>query len=127
MSDQPKLNEAQAVADPTTATTDAVPAGDTPAGPSKSELKKRAKEAEKAKKAAERAAREEEERKAREAKESVDNARQNYGKLAMHQSAERNGEFRLGSEGERGMARERVGDGTGAVGGRVRWWGEGGG
>ncbi|WVR06240.1 aspartate-tRNA(Asn) ligase [Kwoniella sp. DSM 27419] len=66
-----------------------------PAGPSKSELKKRAKEAEKAKKAAERAAREEEERKAREAKESQDNAKQNYGKLPLHMSQERNGQTRL--------------------------------
>lgn len=63
-----------------------------PAGPSKSELKKRAKEAEKAKKAAERAAREEEERRKREAKESEDHAKQNYGKLPLHQSQERNGE-----------------------------------
>lgn len=63
-----------------------------PAGPSKSELKKRAKEAEKAKKAAERAAREEEDRKKREAKESEDHAKQNYGKLPLHQSQERNGE-----------------------------------
>ncbi|OWZ53744.1 aspartate-tRNA(Asn) ligase [Cryptococcus neoformans 125.91] len=66
-----------------------------PAGPSKSELKKRAKEAEKAKKAAERAAREEEERKKREAKESEDHAKQNYGKLPLHQSQERNGQKRL--------------------------------
>jgi hypothetical protein len=64
-----------------------------PAGPSKNELKKRAKEAEKAKKAAERAAREEEERKAKEAKASVDEASQNYGKLGLHQSQERNGMF----------------------------------
>lgn len=63
-----------------------------PAGPSKSELKKRAKEAEKAKKAAERAAREEEERKKREARASEDTAKQNYGKLPLHQSQERNGE-----------------------------------
>ncbi|WVQ91636.1 hypothetical protein IAS59_005437 [Cryptococcus gattii] len=63
-----------------------------PAGPSKSELKKRAKEAEKAKKAAERAAREEEERKQREARASEDTAKQNYGKLPLHQSQERNGE-----------------------------------
>lgn len=62
-----------------------------PAGPSKSELKKRAKEAEKTKKAAERAAREEEERKKREARESEDTAKQNYGKLPLHQSQERNG------------------------------------
>ncbi|WVQ81050.1 aspartate-tRNA(Asn) ligase [Cryptococcus sp. DSM 104549] len=62
-----------------------------PAGPSKSELKKRAKEAEKAKKAAERAAREEEEKKKREAKESEDHAKQNYGKLPLHQSQSREG------------------------------------
>jgi aspartyl-tRNA synthetase len=51
-----------------------------------------AKEAEKAKKAAERAAREEEEKKKREAAASVDNASQNYGKLPLHQSQEKNGE-----------------------------------
>jgi hypothetical protein len=69
--------------------------GDAPAGPSKSELKKRAKEAEKAKKTAERLAREEEERKAREAAASVDNASQNYGKLPLHQSQEKTGRARL--------------------------------
>lgn len=67
------------------------PEQDPPAGPSKSELKKRAKEAEKAKKAAEREAREAEERKKREAADAMDEAKQNYGKLPMHQSAERNG------------------------------------
>lgn len=61
------------------------------AGPTKGELKRRAKEAEKAKKAAERAAKEEEEKKKREAAASVDNASQNYGKLPLHQSQERNG------------------------------------
>ncbi|KAL7420281.1 aspartate--tRNA ligase dps1 [Cryptotrichosporon argae] len=60
-----------------------------PAGPSKSELKKRAKEAEKAKKAAERAAREEEEKRKREAAAAADSAAQNYGKLPMHQSQEK--------------------------------------
>lgn len=65
--------------------------GEAPAGPSKSELKKREKEAAKAKKAAERLAKEEEERKKREAAEAVDNAVQNYGKLPLHQSQERNG------------------------------------
>jgi aspartyl-tRNA synthetase len=69
--------------------------GEAPAGPSKSELKKRAKEAEKAKKAAERLAREEEERKTREAAASVDNASQNYGKSPLHQSQERSGRDRL--------------------------------
>ncbi|GMK53643.1 hypothetical protein CspeluHIS016_0102290 [Cutaneotrichosporon spelunceum] len=69
----------------------AAPAEGVPAGPSKSELNKRAKEAEKAKKAAERAAREEEERKKREAAAAVDNASQNYGKLPLHQSQERLG------------------------------------
>lgn len=62
-----------------------------PAGPSKSELKKKAKEAEKAKKLAERLAREEEERKKKAAADSVDNASQNYGKLPLHQSQERLG------------------------------------
>jgi hypothetical protein len=62
-----------------------------PAGPSKSELKKRAKEAEKAQKAAERAAREEEEKRKREEKAAQDSASQNYGKLPLHQSQERNG------------------------------------
>lgn len=66
-----------------------------PAGPSKSELKKRAKEAEKAKKAAERQAKEEEERQKREAAASVDNASQNYGKQPLHQSQERTGRERL--------------------------------
>ncbi|WRT67651.1 aspartate-tRNA(Asn) ligase [Kwoniella shivajii] len=65
--------------------------GDAPAGPSKAELKRRAKEAEKAKKAADRAAREEEEKRKREAKEAEDHAKQNYGKLPLHQSQERNG------------------------------------
>ena len=66
--------------------------GEGAAGPSKGELKRRAKEAEKAKKAAERAAREEEERKKKEAADANDEAKQNYGKLPMHQSQERNGE-----------------------------------
>lgn len=66
------------------------------AGPSKSELRRRAKEAQKAEKAAERQAKEEEERKAREAKASVDTASQNYGKLPLHQSQERNGMYDLG-------------------------------
>ncbi|KAK8858461.1 aspartate-tRNA(Asn) ligase [Kwoniella newhampshirensis] len=70
-------------------------AGAAPAGPSKNELKKRAKEADKAKKAAERAAREEEEKRQREAKEAEDHAKQNYGKLPLHQSQERNGQIRL--------------------------------
>ena len=61
------------------------------AGPSKSELKRRAKEAEKAQKAAERAAREAEEKKKREAAAGVDLASQNYGKLPLHQSQERPG------------------------------------
>lgn len=65
--------------------------GETPAGPSKSELKKRAKAEEKAKKAAAAAAKLEEERKKREAADSVDNASQNYGKQALHQSQERLG------------------------------------
>ena len=69
--------------------------GETPAGPSKSELKRRAKEAEKAKKAAERAAKEEEDKKKREAAASMDNAVQNYGKLPLHQSQERLGEWCL--------------------------------
>ncbi|WVN88768.1 aspartate-tRNA(Asn) ligase [Cryptococcus depauperatus CBS 7841] len=64
-------------------------------GPSKSELKKKAKEADKARKAAERAAREEEERKKREGKEAEDHAKQNYGKLPLHQSQERTGQKRL--------------------------------
>ncbi|RSH89279.1 aspartate--tRNA ligase dps1 [Saitozyma podzolica] len=96
--DEAKTTDALAAAQSATAAVPATPleagaaaASDAPAGPSKSELKKRAKEAEKAKKAAERAAREEEERKAREAKESLDNAKQNYGKLPLHQSQERNG------------------------------------
>jgi aspartyl-tRNA synthetase len=84
---------AEPVQDPVPASAPAE--GETPAGPSKSELKKRAKEAEKAKKAAERLAREEEERKAREAAASVDNASQNYGKLPLHQSQERTGRDRL--------------------------------
>lgn len=63
-----------------------------PSGPSNSELKKRAKEAKKAKKAADRAAREEEEKIKREAAASMDNAAQNYGKLPLHQSQERQGE-----------------------------------
>ena len=70
-------------------------AGEDATGPSKGELKRRAKEAEKAKKAAERAAREEEEKKKREAAASMDNASQNYGKLPMHQSQEKNGELTL--------------------------------
>lgn len=69
--------------------------GETAAGPSKSELKKRAKEAEKAKKAAERQAREEEERQKRAAADAVDNASQNYGKQPLHQSQERIGRERL--------------------------------
>ena len=88
MSEQPATPPAQQP--PAAAETGAE--GDAPAGPSKSELKKRAKEAEKAKKAAERAAREEEERKRREAAASMDNASQNYGKLPLHQSQERLGE-----------------------------------
>jgi hypothetical protein len=72
-----------------------VEGGEKPAGPSKSELKKRAKEAEKAQKLADRLAREEEERKTREAAASVDNASQNYGKLPLHQSQERTGRERL--------------------------------
>lgn len=69
----------------------AAPEGDAPAGPSKSELKKRAKAEEKAKKAAAAAAKLEEERKQREAADSVDNASQNYGKQPLHQSQERLG------------------------------------
>lgn len=64
-----------------------------PAGPSKSELKRRDKEAAKAQKAAERATREAEEKKKREAAAGEDNASQNYGKLPLHQSQERNGEL----------------------------------
>ncbi|WWC62427.1 aspartate-tRNA(Asn) ligase [Kwoniella dejecticola CBS 10117] len=85
------------------------------AGPTKGELKRRAKEAEKAKKAAERAAREEEERKKREAKEAQDNAKQNYGKLPLHQSQERNnrkflkfGELSEASVGQRVIFRARM-------------------
>lgn len=70
-------------------------AGDAPAGPSKSELKKRAKEAEKARKTAEREAKEEEERQKRAAADAVDNATQNYGKQPLHQSQERTGRARL--------------------------------
>lgn len=71
------------------------PAGDAaaPAGPSKAELKRREKEALKAQKAALVAAKLEEEKKKREAAASVDNATQNYGKLPLHQSQERNGEL----------------------------------
>ncbi|WVQ65914.1 aspartate-tRNA(Asn) ligase [Kwoniella botswanensis] len=91
---EPVPQETQAAPPAVEATTAPAPTqageGETPAGPSKSELKKRAKEAEKAKKAAERAAREEEERKKREAKEAEDHAKQNYGKLPLHQSQERN-------------------------------------
>jgi len=83
----------ETVQDPPAATPAAE--GKAAAGPSKSELKKRAKEAEKAKKAAERLAREEEERKAREAAASVDNASQNYGKSPLHQSQEKTGRARL--------------------------------
>ncbi len=79
-------DEAHLATDPSTVQPDGEPFG-----PSKSELKKRAKEAEKAKKAAERVAREEEERKKREAGASVDDAAQNYGKLPLHQSQERQG------------------------------------
>ncbi|ODN74330.1 aspartate-tRNA(Asn) ligase [Cryptococcus amylolentus CBS 6039] len=68
---------------------------DAPAGPSKSELKKRAKEAEKAKKAEAARLRAEEEKKAREAKEAEDHAKQNYGKLPLHQSQSRDGQKRL--------------------------------
>ncbi|ORY31426.1 aspartate-tRNA ligase [Naematelia encephala] len=69
--------------------------GDAPAGPSKSELKRRQKEADKAKKAAERAVKEEEEKKKREAAAAVDHASQNYGKLPLHQSQERHGQKRF--------------------------------
>ena len=102
---QPIMSENQAV--PTDAQAAGVPTPANPAqtaevasagtetegasGPTKGELKRRAKEAEKAKKAAERAAKEEEEKKKREAAASVDNASQNYGKLPLHQSQERNG------------------------------------
>ncbi|WVQ96826.1 aspartate-tRNA(Asn) ligase [Kwoniella sp. CBS 9459] len=91
--DQPQAQTAEAAA--AAAPAPAGVAADVAAGPSKSELKKRAKEAEKAKKAAERAAREEEEKKAREAKEAEDHAKQNYGKLPLHQSQERNGQVRI--------------------------------
>ena len=76
---------------PSVAEPEATTANEESAGPSKSELKKRAKEAEKAKKVSERAAREDEEKKKREAAMSVDHAAQNYGKLPLHQSQERNG------------------------------------
>lgn len=92
MSENAPVNAANPEVAPLQSSADAPAQEGAPAGPSKSELKKRAKEAEKAKKAAERAAREEEERKKREAKESEDTAKQNYGKLPLHQSQERNGE-----------------------------------
>ena len=92
----PVPTDAQAAGVPTPAnpaqTTEVAEAGEA-AGPTKGELKRRAKEAEKAKKAAERAAREEEEKKKREAAAAQDNASQNYGKLPLHQSQERHGEF----------------------------------
>ena len=78
---------------PSVAEPEPTTANDESAGPSKSELKKRAKEAEKAKKVSERAAREEDDKKKREATMSVDHAAQNYGKLPMHQSQERRGTF----------------------------------
>lgn len=89
------------------------------AGPTKGELKRRAKEAEKAKKAAEREAREAEEKKKREAQDAMDEAKQNYGKLPMHQSTERNGEsiFR----GEAGERKGEGGEGVGRCRGREDW------
>ncbi|WWC70635.1 aspartate-tRNA(Asn) ligase [Kwoniella pini CBS 10737] len=110
--------ETQAVAPAATTTENTAPAptaeGEA-AGPTKGELKRRAKEAEKAKKAAERAAREEEERKKREAKEAQDDAKQNYGKLPLHQSQERNnrkflrfGDLSESSVGQRVIFRARM-------------------
>lgn len=86
-STQPPAQEVPAAATPAAG----AEGGDAPAGPSKSELKKRAKAEEKAKKAAAAAAKLEEERKKREAADSVDNASQNYGKQILHQSQERLG------------------------------------
>ena len=86
------------------------------AGPTKGELKRRAKEAEKAKKAAERAAREEEERKKKEAADANDEAKQNYGKLPMHQSQERNGECSFSV-----MVEERICAGKAAAGLRMEF------
>ncbi|KAF5375072.1 hypothetical protein D9758_000228 [Tetrapyrgos nigripes] len=63
-------------------------AGDAPAGPSKSELKKRAKALEKEKKAAEKAAKSAELAAAKEAAE-VDFAKEFYGPLPLHQSQSR--------------------------------------
>ena len=91
-------NDAQAAKIPTPANpavenqTPVEAGAEAPAGPSKSELKRRAKEAEKAKKAAERAAREEEEKKKRAALDAVDNASENYGKLPLHMSQDRKGQ-----------------------------------
>lgn len=107
----PVPTDAQAAGVPTPANpaTDAkvaeAGAGDAPAGPTKGELKRREKEAQKAKRAAEVAAKQEEEKKKREAAASVDNATQNYGKLPLHQSQERNGEL---SDAERSPAHGRA-------------------
>ncbi|KZS93446.1 aspartate-tRNA ligase [Sistotremastrum niveocremeum HHB9708] len=88
--------------------------GDTPAGPSKNELKKRAKEEEKKKKEAEKLARQAELAKAKAAAE-VDFAEQNYGKLPLNQSQERLGRTRVAistlnasSEGQTVLLRARV-------------------
>ncbi|KAH8119816.1 aspartyl-tRNA synthetase [Phellopilus nigrolimitatus] len=65
-------------------------AQETPKGPSKNELKKRAKEEEKARKAAERSAKEAEAAKAKAGEEdAADFAKQYYGKLPLNQSQER--------------------------------------
>lgn len=97
---QPVPTDAQAAGVPTPANsaTTAETAEPSAAGPTKGELKRRAKEAEKAKRAAEVAAKQEEEKRKREAAASVDNASQNYGKLPLHQSQERNGELDGGFE-----------------------------
>jgi hypothetical protein len=92
------MSEAQPTVPISTAQPEVVAAGEGAegaegaAGPTKGELKRRAKEAEKAKKAAEREAREAEEKAKREAADAMDEAKQNYGKLPMHQSTERNGQ-----------------------------------
>ncbi|CDZ96758.1 aspartate-trna ligase [Phaffia rhodozyma] len=87
MSDQP-TTPAPAIDNAVEAKPD-VPLGEDGKPLSKNEIKKRAKEAEKAAKAAARAEREKEEARLRKEKDDLDLAKQNYGKLPLHQSAER--------------------------------------